>query len=211
MWNSCDQSCYQRAFGIIERGVPQAYVRARASSETLRSVHVLRVLLCIFYIKMGIWYVSKRAWIHVWYVSKPVHPCDGTPPYDDFWALLRRCPGTFSCTVPSYETGNSRWILTWEPSQQSNRLKALLREFFARVRFCCLLLSRPALSGGMDWWRMEWPFSRVQKIFFRGRNFQENAWNSAERAIFAKFQAPIFEIQSPKKCNSIPPAIPYPH
>ena len=30
-------------FGIIERGVPQAYVRARASSETLRSVHVSRV------------------------------------------------------------------------------------------------------------------------------------------------------------------------
>ena len=60
-------------------GVPQAYVRARASSETLRLVHVLRVFLCIFYIKMGIWYVSKRAWIHVWYVSKPVPPCDGTP------------------------------------------------------------------------------------------------------------------------------------
>ena len=34
--------------------------------------------------------------------------------------------------------------------------------------------SRPALSGGMGWWRMEWPFSRVRKIFFRGRNFQEN-------------------------------------
>ena len=33
--------------GIIERGVPQAYVRARASSETLRSVHVSRVFLCI--------------------------------------------------------------------------------------------------------------------------------------------------------------------
>ena len=29
--------------GKIERGVPQAYVRARASSETLRSVHVSRV------------------------------------------------------------------------------------------------------------------------------------------------------------------------
>ena len=33
--------------------------------------------------------------------------------------------------------------------------------------------NRPALSGGMDWWRMEWPFSRVRKIFFRDRNFQE--------------------------------------
>ena len=39
--------------GIIERGVPQAYIRARASSETLRSVHVSRVFLCIFFIKMG--------------------------------------------------------------------------------------------------------------------------------------------------------------
>ena len=70
---------------------------------------------------------------------------------------------------------------------------------------------RPALSGGMDWWRMEWPFSRVRKIFFRGRNFQENAWNSAERAIFAKFQAPKFENSEPEKMqfhtpsHSIPP------
>ena len=66
-------------FGIIERGVPQAYVRARAPSEPLRSVHVSRVFLCIFYIKMKNWYVSKRAWIHAWYVSKPVPPCDSTP------------------------------------------------------------------------------------------------------------------------------------
>ena len=40
--------------GIIERGVPQAYVRARASSATPRSVHVLRVSLCNFDIKKGI-------------------------------------------------------------------------------------------------------------------------------------------------------------
>ena len=40
--------------GIIERGVPQAYIRARASSAMLSSVHVLRVFLCIFYIKKGI-------------------------------------------------------------------------------------------------------------------------------------------------------------
>ena len=70
---------------------------------------------------------------------------------------------------------------------------------------------RPALSGGMDWWRMEWPFSRVRKIFFRGRNFQEKTGSSAERAILTKFEGPKFEIQSPKKCNSIPPIIPYPH
>ena len=28
---------------------------------------------------MGDWYVSKQAWIHIWYVSKPVPPCHGTP------------------------------------------------------------------------------------------------------------------------------------
>ena len=35
------------SLGIIERGVPQAYVCARASSATLCSVHVLRVFLFI--------------------------------------------------------------------------------------------------------------------------------------------------------------------
>ena len=64
--------------GITERGVPQAYVCARASSVTLCLVHVSRVFLCTFYIKKGIWYVSKRAWIHVWYVSRPVPPCHST-------------------------------------------------------------------------------------------------------------------------------------
>ena len=38
----------------IERGVPQTYIRTHASSATLCSVHVLRVFLCIFYIKKGI-------------------------------------------------------------------------------------------------------------------------------------------------------------
>ena len=51
--------------GAIERGVPQAYIRARAPSATLCSVHSYRVFLCIFYIKKGICYVSKRAWIHI--------------------------------------------------------------------------------------------------------------------------------------------------
>ena len=37
--------------GVIERGVPQAYVRARAPSATLCSVGGLRVFLCIFYQK----------------------------------------------------------------------------------------------------------------------------------------------------------------
>ena len=39
--------------GIIERGVPQAYVRARASSATLCSVHVLRVFFSVFSIWKG--------------------------------------------------------------------------------------------------------------------------------------------------------------
>ena len=51
---------------IAKRGVPQAYVRARTSSAMLCSMHVFRVFLCIFYIKKGIWYVSKRAWTHIW-------------------------------------------------------------------------------------------------------------------------------------------------
>ena len=58
---------------------------------------------------------------------------------------------------------------------------------------------------------MEWPFSRVRKIFFRGRNFRQNPGISAERAIFAKFQAPKFENSEPEKMqfhtpsHSIPP------
>ena len=77
--------------------------------------------------------------------------------------------------------------------------------------FSGLTIHRPALSGGMDWWRMEWPFSRVRKIFFRGRDSQENRGISAERAIFAKFQAPKFENSEPEKMqfhtpsHSIPP------
>ena len=49
------------------------------------------------------------------------------------------------------------------------------------------------------------------KICFRDRNFQENPWNSAkELFFFSKFRLRLLKIQSPKKCNSIPPAIPYP-
>ena len=40
---------------------------------------------------------------------------------------------------------------------------------------------------------------------------QDYPRNSAERAIFAKFQASKFENSEPEKCNSILPAIPYPH
>ena len=52
-----------------------------------------------------------------------------------------------------------------------------------------VIISAGGCSGGMDWWRVEWPFSRVRKIvlFFR------NPSNSAQIAIFAKVQAPNFE------------------
>ena len=52
-------------WSVTERGVPQAYVRARASSATLCSVHVLRVFLCIFYFSKRESDTSKRAWIHI--------------------------------------------------------------------------------------------------------------------------------------------------
>ena len=40
---------------------------------------------------------------------------------------LAGCPSTVSCLVPTGESPNFRWIPSWEPNQQSNRLKALLR------------------------------------------------------------------------------------
>ena len=59
--------------------------------------------------------------------------------------------------------------LRWPDSRESIRRSARIRPNRLRAPN-----TRPALSGGMDWWRMEWPFSRVRKIFFRGRIFQEN-------------------------------------
>ena len=47
-------------------------------------------------------------------------------------------------------------------------------------------------------------FPESAKIFFRGQNLQENPRISAERVIFARFQAPNLKIQSPRKCMSIP-------
>ena len=44
----------------------------------------------------------------------------------------------------------------------------------SRNSFC-----RPALSGGMDWWRIEWPFSRVRFL--------------------PKFELQILKLQGPKK------------
>ena len=54
---------------------------------------------------------------------------------------------------------------------RSRTAKLLMWTLLGNAR---LFIIRPALSGGMDWWRMEWPFSRLRKIFFRGRNFLEN-------------------------------------
>ena len=51
---------------------------------------------------------------------------------------------------------------------------------------------------------MEWPFSRLQKNFIRGRNLKENHSNYTDRAIFAEFQTRNFEPGQ----NAIP--FPYP-
>ena len=79
---------------IIESGVPQAYVHARASSETLCSVHVLRVFLCIFYISKRESDTYQKIQNGLGYTSdtypNPVPPCDGTPPYD-YSKLLHKC------------------------------------------------------------------------------------------------------------------------
>ena len=61
--------------------------------------------------------------------------------------------------------------------------------------------------GGV--WNGHFPESK--KNIFQSPNYPGKSLNSAERAIFAKFQAPKYENSEPKKCNSIPLAIPYPH
>ena len=63
----------------VDFGVPQACVRARASSATLCSVHVLRVFLCMFYIKKGIWYVSNGLGYMSATYPNPYPPCHCTP------------------------------------------------------------------------------------------------------------------------------------
>ena len=95
-----------------------------------------------------------------------------------------------------------------QPPCTACSLRTVYAKLFSAIT---VILNRPALSGGMDWWRMESPFSRVRKMFFRGRNLQENPRNSAERAMFEKFQAPKFENSEPQKMqfhtpnHSIPP------
>ena len=63
---------------------------------------------------------------------------------------------------------------------------------------------RPALNGGMDWWRMEWPFSRVRKIFFRARNLQVNPCNSRKSDFRQISGSEIWNFRARKN------AIPYP-
>ena len=72
-------------------------------------------------------------------------------------------------------------------------------------------VTRPALSGGMDWWRMEWPFSRVlewpfsrvRKYIFQRPKFPGKSWSFAQKERFLpNFRLRNFRIQ---QCNFIPP------
>ena len=61
---------------------------------------------------------------------------------------------------------------------------------YCRQRPSARLFPRPALSGGMDWCSVEWPLSRVRRIFFTGQNLHENLLNFAERELLTTLQAP---------------------
>ena len=72
-------------------------------------------------------------------------------------------------------------------------------------------LFRPALSGGMDWWRMGMTICQRPKNIFQRPKFAANPGNTGERAIFATFHAPKFENSEPEKIqfhtpsHAIPP------
>ena len=51
-------------------------------------------------------------------------------------------------------------------------------------------------SGGMDWWCMGWPCSRVLKTISKGRSSKSN---SAKRAILTTYQACKCEISDPEE------------
>ena len=92
-----------------------------------------------------------------------------------------------------------RSVATFEGwfDRQSKKSSKSVRTFFVQQK-----LGRHSVGvwiGGV--WNGHFPESK--KLFIRGWNFQENSWNSPEGAIFAKFQAMKFKIQSPKKCKSI--------
>ena len=82
---------------IIERWVLQVYVRARARACVKRNaVFGARFkglsLYCLF--QQGNLIRIKTGWIHIWYVSKPVPPCHGTPlMISKSWKCSRGCSG----------------------------------------------------------------------------------------------------------------------
>ena len=79
-------------------------------------------------------------------------------------------------------------IFLW--SDVINHIEQL--EAFQYVKRLCKRCSAP--SGGIGWWLVDWPFSKVRKLFVRGCSLQQIPWISAERAIWAKVQALKFEI-----------------
>ena len=69
----------------------------------------------------------------------------------------------------------------------------------------CLSTNRPALSGGMDWWRMEWPFSRVRTNIFQRPNFPGKSLKFRRKSDFCQISgSEIWKFRARKI------AIPYP-
>ena len=70
---------------------------------------------------------------------------------------------------------------------------------------------RPALSGGMDWWHMEWPSSRVRKNIFQRPKFPGKCLKFHRKSDFRqisgseiwKFRAQKMQFHTPS--HSIPP------
>ena len=67
-------------------------------------------------------------------------------------------------------------------------------------------MNRLALSGGMDWWRMEWPCSmRESEKYFSEAEFSRKIPEISQKERFLpNFRLRNVKIQSPKNCNSIP-------
>ena len=67
------------------------------------------------------------------------------------------------------------------------------------------------LVGGMDWWRMEWLFSRIRNYFSEAEICRKIPAIPQKERFLTKFQAPNFEISEPEKMqfhtpnHSIPP------
>ena len=87
-----------------------------------------------------------------------------------------------------------------------NELSSLAAAWAWQLAGISLLLQmyRPALSGGIDWRRMEWPFSK-SKVVIRDHNVQQ-----IPEILQKERLSPNFRLQSPEKCKSIPPNVPYP-